>query len=72
MTRLPVGAGLACAALILATASPARGNPESEALRAKAASQIYSLDHDLAVATFRQAVAADPQDAGASRSVAAT
>ena len=72
MTRLPVGAGLACAALILATASPARGNPESEALRAKAASQIYSLDHDLAVATFRQAVAADPQDAGAYRGLAAS
>src|SRR5712691_702561 len=72
MTRLAVSGALACAALILATASPARGNPESEALRAKAASQIYSLDHDLAVATFRQAVAADPQDAGAYRGLAAS
>src|SRR6266851_1949442 len=72
MTRLPGSAALACAALILASASPARGNPQSDALRAKAASQIYSLDHDLAVATFRQAVAADPQDAGAYRGLAAS
>jgi len=70
MTRLPGSAALASAALILASAPPARGNPESEALRAKAASQIYSLDHDLAVATFRQAVAADPQDPGVYRGLA--
>ncbi len=70
MTRVPGSAALACAALILASAPRARGNPESEALRAKAASQIYSLDHDLAVATFRQAVAADPQDPGVYRGLA--
>ena len=70
MTRLSGSAALASAALILASAPPARGNPESEALRAKAASQIYSLDHDLAVATFRQAVAADPQDPGVYRGLA--
>jgi len=70
MTRLPGSAALACAALILASASPARGNPQSDALRAKAANQIYSLDHDLALATFRQAVAADPQDSGAYRGLA--
>ncbi len=70
MTRLPGSAALACAALILASASPARGNPQSDALRAKAANQIYSLDHDLALATFRQAVAADPQDPGAYRGLA--
>ena len=70
MTRLPGRAALACAALILASASPARGNPQSDALRAKAANQIYSLDHDLALATFRQAVAADPQDPGAYRGLA--
>ena len=70
MTRLSGSAALASAALILASAPPARGNPESEALRAKAASQIYNLDHDLAVATFRQAVAADPQDPGVYRGLA--
>jgi tetratricopeptide (TPR) repeat protein len=72
MTR-PPGSGvlaLSCAALILASSSPVRGNPESEALRAKAASHIYNLDHDLALATFRQAVAADPQDAAAYRGLA--
>ncbi len=70
MNRLPGRAALACAALIFASASPARGNPQSDALRAKAANQIYSLDHDLALATFRQAVAADPQDSGAYRGLA--
>lgn len=61
-----------CAALIVACAAPARGNPESEALRAKAASHTYNLEHDLALATFRQAVAADPQDAGAYRGLASS
>src|SRR5947207_5696236 len=70
MTRVPGSPAPACAALILASASPARGNPQSDALRAKAANQIYSLDHDLALATFRQAVAADPQDPGAYRGLA--
>ena len=53
-------------------AAPARANPESEALRAKAANHIYNLDHDLALATFRQAVAADPQDAAAYRGLASS
>ena len=55
-----------------AAAAPARGNPESEALRAKAANHTYNLEHDLALATFRQAVAADPQDAGAYRGLASS
>jgi tetratricopeptide (TPR) repeat protein len=59
-----------CAALIASLAVPAEGNPASEALRAKASNQTYNLDHDLALATFRQAVAADPEDAGAHRGVA--
>ncbi len=54
----------------LAAPAPARANRESEALRARAADQIYSLDRDLAVATYRQAVAADPQDAAAYRGLA--
>ena len=32
--------------------------------------QTYNLDHDVALATFRQAVAADPSDAGAYRGLA--
>jgi tetratricopeptide (TPR) repeat protein len=46
-------------------------NPESAALRARAAEQLFNLDHAEALATFRQAVAADPQDAAAHRGVAA-
>jgi len=60
------------AAVLAAAAAPARGNPESEALRAKAANHTYNLEHDLAMATFRQAVAADPQDAGAYRGLASS
>src|SRR5712691_4435402 len=60
----------ACAGLLLAAVVPARANRESEALRVKASAQVYNLDRDLALASFRQAVAADPQDAGAYRGVA--
>ena len=70
MTRLEDVRAAGCALLILSAAAPALGNPESEALRAKAASHTYNLEHDLALATFRQAVAADPQDAGAYRGLA--
>ena len=60
------------AALIVACAASARGNPESEALRAKAANHTYNLEHDQALTVFRQAVAADPQDAGAYRGLASS
>ena len=46
------------------------GNPASVALRAKAAAQIYNLDRDDAIIIFRQAIAADPQDAAAYRGLA--
>ena len=72
MTRLEGVRAALCAVLIAASAAPARGNPESEALRVKAATYTYNLDHDLALATFRQAVAADPQDAGAYRGLASS
>jgi len=45
-------------------------NPRSASLRAKASSQIYNLDRDDAIATFREAIAADPDDAGAHRGLA--
>src|SRR4051812_48517064 len=70
MTRLEGVQVAAIAALFVVVAAPARGNPESEALRAKAANHTYNLEHDLALETFRQAVAADPQDAGAYRGLA--
>jgi tetratricopeptide (TPR) repeat protein len=69
MTRPRAVGALACAALFTA-AAPVRANPDSEALRAKAANHTYNLEHDLALAAYRQAVAADPQDAGAYRGVA--
>jgi tetratricopeptide (TPR) repeat protein len=62
------------AALILAvlglTARPAIANRESDALRARGSTEIYNLDRDQAIATFRQAIAADPRDAAAHRGLA--
>src|SRR4051812_27326464 len=72
MTRQDAARATAAAVLIVALAAPARGNPESEALRAKAANYTYNLEHDLAQAAFRQAVAADPADAGAYRGLASS
>src|SRR5437773_8333134 len=62
-------------ALVLLTAiagspSMAAANPESRSLRARASEQIYNLDRDLAIATYREAIAADPQDAAAYRGLA--
>lgn len=59
---------LACAVALAPSA--AAGNPASVALRAKAAAQIYSLDREAAVTTFREAIAADPDDAAAYRGLA--
>jgi tetratricopeptide (TPR) repeat protein len=72
MTRLEGIRAAGFAVCIAAAAVPARGNPESEALRAKAADHTYNLEHDAALAVFRQAVAADPQDAGAYRGLASS
>ena len=72
MNRLEGVRAAACAVLIAASAAPAHGNPESEALRARAAAHTYNLEHDLALTTFRQAAAADPQDAGAYRGLASS
>ena len=54
----------------LLVASPAFANRESDALRSKAADQIYNLDRDAAIETYRQAIAVDPQDAAAYRGLA--
>ena len=61
------------AALLVLTFSlpaPARANRESAALRARAAGELYNLDRDRAIATFREAIAADPQDPAAHRGLA--
>jgi len=54
----------------LTIAAPSFANRESEALRARGAAQIFNLDRDLAVDTFRQAIAADPEDPAAFRGLA--
>jgi hypothetical protein len=72
MTRLEGVRAAGFALLAAAAAVPARANPASEALRATAANYTYNLEHDLALAAFRQAVAADPQDAGAYRGLASS
>jgi tetratricopeptide (TPR) repeat protein len=61
---------LAWTLALTAAGAPAHASEESEALRATAADFLYNLDYEQAVATFRRAVAADPQDAGAHRGLA--
>src|SRR5262245_63528374 len=63
---------VAVAALVALTAGPARANPESDKLRAKASHDIYNLDRDEAIDGFRRAIAADPQDAAAYRGLASS
>ena len=61
------------AALLIAivAASPAAmANPQSESLRVRASSELYNLDRERAVATYREAVKADPSDAAAQRGLA--
>jgi tetratricopeptide (TPR) repeat protein len=70
MNARRLAAAVFAAALVIFPTAPAQGNPASVALRAKAAQHIYNLEHDLALATFREAVAADPEDAGAHRGIA--
>jgi tetratricopeptide (TPR) repeat protein len=58
------------AAVAMALSLPAYASSESAALRARGAAEIYSLDRERALETFRQAIAADPQDAAAYRGLA--
>jgi tetratricopeptide (TPR) repeat protein len=70
MIHLAGARALGSVALVVAMAAPARANRESEALRARAAIDIYNLDRDQAIAGFRKAIAADPLDAAAYRGLA--
>ena len=60
------------AAVLIAIAAPsaAAANPQSESLRVRASSELYNLDRDRALATYREAVQADPSDAAAQRGLA--
>jgi len=51
---------LGACVILLAGPRAASANPQSDALRAKAADALYNLDRDAAIATYRQAIAADP------------
>jgi tetratricopeptide (TPR) repeat protein len=61
---------IAVLALTLGQAAPLRANTASAALRARGSAELYNLDHDRAIATFREAIAADPQDPAAHRGLA--
>jgi tetratricopeptide (TPR) repeat protein len=70
MTSLRGACAAAGAAFVFAAPIAARANAASEALRARASTHLYSLDHVEALTDFRQAIAADPQDAAAYRGLA--
>jgi tetratricopeptide (TPR) repeat protein len=55
---------------ILAAPSTSTANPQSETLRARAADELYSLEGERALASYREAVAADPDDSAAHRGLA--
>ena len=63
---------IAAALLVLTVGYPeaARANRESTALRVRATTELYNLDHERALAAFREAVAADPEDPAAHRGLA--
>ena len=60
----------ALAVILLLASGPAAANPASVALRLRAADDFYNLDHSRAADLYRQAIAADPEDAGAYRGLA--
>ena len=62
---------LAAAAFLL-TAPAALANRASDELRARAANDLYNLDRESALSTYRQAVSVDPEDAAAYRGLAST
>jgi tetratricopeptide (TPR) repeat protein len=47
-----------------------RANPESTALCIRAAAETYNLDRERAIATYHEAIAADPKDSRAYRGLA--
>src|SRR5262245_2807599 len=64
------GLGALVGAVLFVAPPVAHANPASEALRTRASNHLYNLEHAEALTDFRQAVAADPQDAAAYRGVA--
>lgn len=62
---------LIVAALLLMPAAPAAQPPTPAVLRERAADLAYNLDYPEALATLREAVAADPRDPASARRLAA-
>jgi len=58
------------ALLVFAAGAPLAASTASHQLCARGAEHIYNLDRDLAIEAYRQAIAADPQDAAAYRGLA--
>jgi tetratricopeptide (TPR) repeat protein len=61
---------IAAAAAIALAAAPAAANPRSVELRARASNELYNLDSARAIATYQEAITADPDDAAAQRGLA--
>src|SRR5580765_6467868 len=62
--------GWACCLCCLCFPGVASANRQSTELRARATTELYNLNHERALASFRAAIAADPQDAAALRGLA--
>ena len=67
--RIRIGVLLAVT-VILTTTVAARANPASDALRRRASDELFNLDDERSMATWREATRADPQDAAAWRGLA--
>jgi tetratricopeptide (TPR) repeat protein len=59
-----------CAAALLLLSLPVSADPAADALLARAATEFYNLDREAAVNTYREAIAADPENAAAYRGLA--
>jgi len=70
MNRSSAARAFVTVLIVLTIAVPALANRESDALRVKGAAQIFNLDRELDLDTFKQAIAADPTDAAAYRGLA--
>ncbi len=57
-------------ALVLCASGRTDANPASDALRTRASNELYNLDDARALASWREATAADPDDAAAWRGLA--
>jgi tetratricopeptide (TPR) repeat protein len=55
---------------VIAVAAPVAGNPRSAALRSRAMVELHNLDRERAIASFREAIAADADDAAPYRGLA--